>query len=110
MVIGNMQPYFFPYLGYFDLINRCDKWIVFDTPQYIKQGWVNRNRVLHPAEGWAYFGVPVKKHEYNTPICRIETAASRRVAAETAAATPALPEERAALRRDDGAGDEMSVR
>ena len=74
MVIGNMQPYFFPYLGYFDLINRCDKWIVFDTPQYIKQGWVNRNRVLHPAEGWAYFGVPVRKHEYDTPICRIETA------------------------------------
>ena len=74
MVLGNMQPYFFPYLGYFDLINRCDTWIVFDTPQYIKQGWVNRNRVLHPAEGWAYFGVPVRKHEYDTPICRIETA------------------------------------
>jgi hypothetical protein len=73
MVLGNMQPYFFPYLGYFDLINRCDRWIVFDTPQYIKQGWVNRNRVLHPADGWTYFGVPVRKHEYDTPICRIET-------------------------------------
>jgi hypothetical protein len=75
MVLGNMQPYFFPYLGYFDLINRCDTWIVFDTPQYIRQGWVNRNRVLHPAQGWAYFGVPVKKHDYSTPISHIETTA-----------------------------------
>jgi hypothetical protein len=55
-----MQPYFFPYLGYFDLINYADKWIVFDTVQYIRHGWINRNRILHPADGWLYIIVPVR--------------------------------------------------
>ena len=72
MVLGIMQPYFFPYLGYFDLINRCDKWIVFDTPQYIRHGWINRNRILHPQQGWQYIIVPVKKHKRDTPINQIE--------------------------------------
>ncbi|MCZ7574941.1 MAG: WbqC family protein [Ardenticatenaceae bacterium] len=60
MKLGIMQPYFFPYLGYFDLINYVDKWIVFDTVQYIRHGWINRNRILHPQEGWLYIVVPVK--------------------------------------------------
>ena len=60
MKLGIMQPYFFPYLGYFDLINYSEKWIVFDGTQYIRHGWVNRNRILHPAEGWSYISVPVK--------------------------------------------------
>ena len=72
MTLGIMQPYFFPYLGYFDLINKSDKWIVFDTPQYIRHGWVNRNRILHPTSGWQYFIVPVKKHHRETPIYEIE--------------------------------------
>jgi hypothetical protein len=54
-----MQPYFFPYLGYFDLINYSDRWIVFDTVQYIRHGWINRNRILHPVDGWSYIIVPV---------------------------------------------------
>lgn len=66
-----MQPYFFPYLGYFDLIFNVDKWIVFDTPQYIKGGWVNRNRVLHPDKGWRYLSVPLNKHPADTPINKI---------------------------------------
>jgi hypothetical protein len=60
MKLGIMQPYFFPYLGYFDLINYSDHWIVFDTVQYIRHGWINRNRILHPFEGWSYIIVPVK--------------------------------------------------
>jgi hypothetical protein len=72
MVLGIMQPYFFPYLGYFDLINRCDKWIVFDTSKYIRHGWMNRNRILHPRQGWRYIMVPVKKHNHDTPINQIE--------------------------------------
>lgn len=73
MILGNMQPYFFPYLGYFDLINYADRWIVFDTVQYIYQGWMNRNRVMHPSKGWQYIVAPVKKHPYNTAIKNIET-------------------------------------
>lgn len=72
MTLGIMQPYIFPYLGYFDLINKSDNWIVFDTPQYIRHGWVNRNRILHPTSGWQYFIVPVKKHHRETPINEIE--------------------------------------
>lgn len=60
--IAIMQPYFFPYLGYFDLINCSDRWIVFDTVQYIRHGWMNRNRIHHPKEGDLYIIVPVRKH------------------------------------------------
>ena len=72
MKLAAMQPYFFPYLGHFDLINMADMWIVYDVAQYIRHGWVNRNRVLHPASGWQYIVVPLKKHHYTTPIKQIE--------------------------------------
>lgn len=72
MIVGIMQPYFFPYLGYFDLINRSDRWIVFDTSQYMREGWVNRNRILHAREGWQYIIVPLKKHARETPINQVE--------------------------------------
>lgn len=68
MVLGIMQPYLFPYLGYFDLINYSDRWIVFDTVQYIRHGWINRNRILHPTEGWQYIIAPLRKHPRETLI------------------------------------------
>jgi len=72
MKLGLMQPYFFPYLGYFDLIYQSDRFIIFDTAQYIRRGWVNRNRVLHQQQGWQYITVPVKKHSRSMPIQAIE--------------------------------------
>jgi hypothetical protein len=45
MKLAIMQPYFFPYLGYFQLIHAVDKFILYDNLNYIKYGWVNRNRV-----------------------------------------------------------------
>lgn len=54
-----MQPYFFPYLGHFALIAHTDAWVVFDITQYTPKTWMNRNRVLHPKEGWNYIGVPL---------------------------------------------------
>ena len=71
MKLGIMQPYFFPYLGYFDLISCTDQWIVFDTAQYIRHGWVNRNRILHPTDGWQYIIVPTQHHDQKTPINEI---------------------------------------
>ena len=68
-----MQPYFFPYLGYFDLIRRTDRWIVFDTVQYMRHGWMNRNRILHPTNGWQYIIVPLRKHPLQTSIRDILT-------------------------------------
>lgn len=56
-----MQPYFFPYLGYYALIQKTDTWVVFDDCQYIRHGWVNRNRILHPNNSWQYITVPIAK-------------------------------------------------
>lgn len=74
MKLGIMQPYFFPYLGYFELIARSDRWVVFDTAQYIRHGWVNRNRILHPNGGWQYIVVPLRKHSREAAIREVETA------------------------------------
>ena len=46
MKIGIMQPYFFPYIGYFQLIKSVDTFVVFDDVNYIKKGWINRNSLL----------------------------------------------------------------
>ena len=68
-----MQPYFFPYPGYFSLIKATNKWIVFDTPQFETISWMSRNRVIKPnTNEWMYFRVPVRKHKLNTPINEIQ--------------------------------------
>lgn len=46
MKVAIMQPYFMPYIGYFQLANAVDKFIVYDNIQYSKKGWINRNRIL----------------------------------------------------------------
>jgi len=69
--IAIMQPYFFPYLGYFSLIKHTDFWIVFDPVQYIRRGWMNRNRILAPEKpngGWQYISVPIRKAPRETLI------------------------------------------
>jgi hypothetical protein len=68
MKLGIMQPYFFPYLGYYSLMKHTDQWIVFDVVQYIRHGWIARNRVLKPGEGWQYIAVPLQKHNRDTLI------------------------------------------
>ena len=46
MTVGIMQPYFMPYIGYFQLIKSVDKYVVYDDVNYIKGGWVSRNNLL----------------------------------------------------------------
>ena len=46
MKVSIMQPYFLPYIGYFQLINKVDKYVVYDDVNYIKGGWINRNYIL----------------------------------------------------------------
>ncbi len=41
-----MQPYFLPYIGYFQLINAVDTFVIYDNIEYTKKGWINRNRIL----------------------------------------------------------------
>ena len=69
MRLALMQPYFFPYLGYFSLIQAVDRWIAYDTPQYPREGWVHRNRVLSKGlGGWKYVRVPTIKVPLGTSI------------------------------------------
>ncbi|WP_315817035.1 WbqC family protein [Paraflavitalea speifideaquila] len=44
--IAIMQPYFLPYLGYFQLIKAVNAFVVYDNIKYTKKGWINRNRIL----------------------------------------------------------------
>ena len=46
MKLGIMQPYLFPYIGYYQLIKIVDTFVIYDNVQYIKGGWVNRNRLI----------------------------------------------------------------
>lgn len=51
-----MQPYFFPYIGYWQMMNFVDKYVVYDDVNFIKGGWINRNRILVNGEV-KYFNV-----------------------------------------------------
>lgn len=44
--IAIMQPYFIPYIGYFQLINSVDEFVIYDNIKYTKKGWINRNRIF----------------------------------------------------------------
>jgi hypothetical protein len=46
MKIAIMQPYFLPYIGYFQLMNAVDRFVIYDNIKYTKKGWINRNRIL----------------------------------------------------------------
>lgn len=46
MKVGIMQPYFLPYIGYWQLINAVDKYVIYDDVNFINRGWINRNRIL----------------------------------------------------------------
>ncbi|WP_029232405.1 WbqC family protein [Butyrivibrio sp. VCB2006] len=70
MKIAVMQPYFFPYLGYWQLINHVDCFVVFDDVNYIKRGWINRNRIL--SEKKSYINLPLLAVSQNKLINAIE--------------------------------------
>lgn len=62
-----MQPYFFPYIGYFQLIAASDVFVIHDDVQYIKSGWVNRNKISNNGKiSWITFPVLKASHQ-----CRI---------------------------------------
>ncbi len=58
--IAIMQPYLFPYLGYFQLLNSVDLFVLYDDVQYMKGGWINRNRILEKNSP-SYLTFPIKK-------------------------------------------------
>ena len=72
MKLGIMQPYFLPYIGYWQLIQAVDTFVLFDDVQYIRHGWVNRNRILKHGGGWQYIMIPLRKHPVNELIRNIQ--------------------------------------
>lgn len=59
MKIAIMQPYFFPYIGYFQLVNAVDVFVLYDDVNFIKQGWINRNKILNAGSAMM-FSIPLK--------------------------------------------------
>ena len=60
MKIAIMQPYFFPYIGYFQLISAVDEFVIYDNIEFTKKGWINRNRILVNGQD-AYITLPLKR-------------------------------------------------
>lgn len=70
MTVGIMQPYIFPYIGYFQLMANVDKYVIYDNIQYTKKGWINRNRILFNGSD-RLFSIPLKKDsDYKNVIDR----------------------------------------
>ena len=60
MKLAIMQPYFLPYIGYWQLLNAVERYVVYDNIQYTKKGWINRNRFLQNGKD-VLFTIPLKK-------------------------------------------------
>ncbi len=71
MTIAVMQPYIFPYLGYYQLVQAVDKFVFFDDVNFINKGWINRNRILVNNEDFR-FTIPLIKASQNRLINEIE--------------------------------------
>lgn len=65
--VAIMQPYSFPYIGYFQLIQAVDIFIFLDDVNYIKRGWINRNNILINGQA-SSFVIPCKNVSQNRPI------------------------------------------
>lgn len=71
MRIAIMQPYWAPYLGYFQLINSVDKFIVYDLVSYRKKTWMNHNYLLNTNGTPFKITIPVEKHRHKETINNI---------------------------------------
>lgn len=74
MKLAIMQPYFMPYIGYFQLIAAVDTFIVYDNIKYTKKGWINRNRMLLNGTD-AMFSLPLKSGSDALEVSERELAA-----------------------------------
>lgn len=70
MKLAVMQPYLFPYIGYFQLIYASDLFLIYDDVAYIKQGYINRNNILS-ANGAVRITVPVPGASSNKLISEL---------------------------------------
>jgi hypothetical protein len=71
MKLAIMQPYIFPYIGYFQLIKAVDKFVLYDDVNFINKGWINRNRILSNGKD-LLFTIPLKDASQNKLINEID--------------------------------------
>lgn len=71
MRVGIMQPYFLPYIGYWQLMNAVDRYVIYDDVNYINRGWINRNRILVDGRP-TLLNIPLRKASQNKKINEIE--------------------------------------
>ena len=71
MKISVMQPYFFPYIGYFQLVKAADTFVFFNDVNFIKKGWINRNNLLQHNKAFS-FTIPLQKVSQNKRINEVE--------------------------------------
>jgi hypothetical protein len=76
MRLAVMQPYFFPYIGYMQLIHTVDRFVVYDDVNFIKGGWINRNRILLNGKEHL-FTLPLHKPSPKRLICDTEISKQR---------------------------------
>ncbi|MFB0926332.1 MAG: WbqC family protein, partial [Vicingaceae bacterium] len=74
MKLAIMQPYIFPYIGYFQLINAVDTFVFYDDVNFIKRGWINRNQILINNKAHL-FSIPLINASQNKLINEVEIAA-----------------------------------
>ncbi len=65
--VAVMQPYLFPYIGYWQLVNAVDEFVIFDDVNFIKKGWINRNTILLNGQPHR-FTIPLDKPSQNKLI------------------------------------------
>ncbi|TWO34387.1 WbqC family protein [Seonamhaeicola sediminis] len=77
MRIAIMQPYFFPYIGYFQLIHAVDEFVFYDDVNFIKKGYINRNTILVNGDSYQ-FTLPIKNASQNRLINETEITLSKK--------------------------------
>lgn len=71
MKLAIMQPYLFPYIGYFQLLKTVDKFVLYDDVAFINRGWINRNKVLVNGKE-QLFTIPLREASQNKKILEID--------------------------------------
>ncbi|MEA2943536.1 MAG: hypothetical protein QOD09_4065, partial [Bradyrhizobium sp.] len=72
MRVAIIQSSYIPWKGFFDLIGRCDEYVIYDSRQYVKRHWHNRNRIK-TANGVEWLTIPVvTRGRFEQPIEQVE--------------------------------------
>jgi len=67
-----MQPYFLPYIGYFQLLTAVDRFVVLDDVNFINRGWINRNKISSNEGGEQWITIPLEHASQNRLISDID--------------------------------------